>query len=216
MRVCEPWRSFWKSPCYRAVFSISYSWSLINGCKCMGQSTNTCWMFLTYLVQGQLAMSRWILSYGLYQSICTYADTGPLCEDYDTSEHNPFTLFSLYGCWQPPLYPVWKFQLKQKCTATIPSILPCLCHSSCLSLHLAKGPSNAHRFPLHVSTCVPNIAVLKVIPCGGWRTKEEAPSHSPNEIFPRFWWSASGAAIALEACPHWALALDQGELSSAT
>lgn len=45
--------------------------------------------------------------------------------------------------------------------------------------------------------------------------REEAPGRSSNEIFPGFWWSASSAAIALEAWLHWALARDQGELSSA-
>lgn len=45
--------------------------------------------------------------------------------------------------------------------------------------------------------------------------KQQALNHSPNEIFPGFWWSASSTAIAQEACLHWALARDQGELSSA-
>ena len=183
----------------------------------MGQSTNTCWMFLTYLVQGQLAMSLsdfiiWpvsvyiahLLILALCVKIMTWVST-------TTSHFSAYMAVDNLRCIQfenfswsknvPPLFPA----------ASLVSVTLLVFPHTWLSALPMRFAS-----PLHVSNTVPNIAVLKVIPCGGWRTKEEAPSHSPNEIFPRFWWSASGAAIALEACPHWALALDQGELSSAT
>lgn len=66
-----------------------------------------------------------------------------------------------------------------------------------------------------VSTAALNVARMKVPSCKAGVTKQEELNHSPNEIFPGFWWSASSAAIALEACLRWALARDQGELSSA-
>lgn len=99
-----------------------------------------------------------------------------------------------------------------KSTAFYSHILPCICHSACLA-HLAIWPFMC--FTPHLKSAPLPWRSLSwrcfLAMAGG--TEQEAPGRSPNEIFPGFWWSASSAAIALEACLHWALARDQGELS---
>lgn len=119
------------------------------------------------------------------------------------------------------------------CGSLLPQLSPVRKGPKEADMYLEKHHILAPHSPLYPSLClfrllrsisvslptwswhpVLNVAVLKVFSCSGWVTEQQAPSRSPNEIFPGFWWSASGAAIALEACLHWALARDQGELSS--